>query len=58
MTAPDNANQSPAGNLIGKRYQCAQCGSELICVRGGSGAITCHATPMELLAPKPLPATD
>ena len=47
-----------AGNLVGKRYRCAQCGTEVICVRAGAGGVGCHDRPMELLSAKPLPATD
>jgi hypothetical protein len=46
------------GNLVGKRYHCETCATEIICVKAGPGRISCHARPMELLAAKPLPATD
>jgi hypothetical protein len=45
-------------NLVGKRYRCPSCGTEIICVKGGPGRVACHGGPMELLAAKPLPATD
>jgi hypothetical protein len=45
-------------NQIGKRYRCATCGSELICVKKGAGRFTCHEQPMELLTAKPLPSSD
>jgi hypothetical protein len=50
--------EEAVGNLIGKRYRCEECGTEVICVRAGTGGVGCHARRMELLAPKPLPATD
>jgi hypothetical protein len=46
------------GSVIGKRYRCETCGSEVICVKPGPSRVGCHGAPMELLAPKPLPATD
>jgi Desulfoferrodoxin, N-terminal domain len=50
--------QDGEGNLIGKRYRCTTCGSEVICVKAGLGRVGCHGGSMELLAAKPLPATD
>jgi hypothetical protein len=47
-----------SGNLVGKRYHCETCGTEVICVKAGPGLMACHGQPMELLAAKPLPATD
>ena len=47
-----------SGNLVGKRYHCEICGTEVICVKAGAGRMTCHGQSMELLAAKPLPATD
>jgi Desulfoferrodoxin, N-terminal domain len=47
-----------SGNLVGKRYHCETCATEVICVKAGSGQIVCHGRPMDLLAAKPLPATD
>jgi hypothetical protein len=47
-----------SGNLVGKRYHCETCATEVICVKAGSGRMACHGRPMELLAAKPLPATD
>jgi hypothetical protein len=45
-------------NQVGKRYQCASCGTQVICVRPGGGRFTCHDVPMELLTAKPLPSSD
>ena len=45
-------------NQMGKRYRCEACGSEVMCVKGGSGRFECHAAPMELLTAKPLPSSD
>jgi len=35
-------------NETGKRYICAQCSSEFIVTKGGSGSIACCSQPMEL----------
>jgi len=46
------------GTQIGKRYQSAQAGLEVLCVRAGSGALTVDGTPLTIRAPRPLPASD
>ena len=52
----------PAGeggpNQLGKRYTCGTCGATLLCVKAGSGVVTCDGAPMELLAAKALPSSD
>jgi hypothetical protein len=45
-------------NLIGKRYRCTTCGTEVMCVKAGGGRFHCHGASMELLAAKPLPSSD
>ena len=35
-------------NETGKRYVCANCGSEMLVTRGGDGAISCCGQPMQL----------
>jgi hypothetical protein len=45
-------------NQVGKRYVCQECGTTVICVKSGAGKLACHRSPMDLLAAKPLPATD
>jgi desulfoferrodoxin-like iron-binding protein len=45
-------------NQVGKRYRCAECGTQVICVKPGAGRFHCHAEPMELLTAKPLPSSD
>ena len=47
-----------AGNQVGKRYRCATCGTELMCVKAGPGHFHCHGTAMELVTAKPLPSSD
>jgi hypothetical protein len=48
----------PQPNQIGKRYVCAVCSLELMCVRKGAGHFTCHGQPMALVEAKPLPSSD
>lgn len=45
-------------NQTGKRYVCAHCETQLICVKKGDGEFTCHGQVMELLTAKPLPSSD
>jgi hypothetical protein len=45
-------------NLLGKRYVCARCATQLLVVKPGHGALECHGEPMSVDAPKPLPASD
>ena len=45
-------------NQVGKRYTCAECGTQVICVKRGEGRFTCHGQPMELQSAKPLPSSD
>jgi hypothetical protein len=52
MTTDDASNQ------LGKRYECAVCGSEVLCTKRGSGRFHCHGTPMQVKAVKPLPSSD
>lgn len=51
-------NMDGEANQMGKRYRCEACGTEVMCVKGGSGRFHCHAAPMELLTAKPLPSSD
>ncbi len=43
---------------LGKRYRCQTCGTEVLCVKSGSGDAECDGKPMELLEPKPIPSSD
>ena len=45
-------------NQVGKRYTCAECGTQVICVKRGDGRFSCHGQPMELQSAKPLPSSD
>jgi desulfoferrodoxin-like iron-binding protein len=52
------------GNLTGKRYSCATCGSEMLVTRAGDGELSCCGQPMQLRAapttaqPRPEPANE
>ncbi len=45
-------------NLLGKRYACDVCGTQVLCTKAGDGAITCHEQEMKVQTPKPLPSAD
>ena len=51
-------NQEQLSNLLGKRYYCESCGTELICVSRGEGRFQCHGSPMVMKGVKPLPSSD
>jgi len=52
MTDGDDTNRP------GKRYTCADCGTEVMCTKGGGGRIWCHGAVMALKTAKPLPSSD
>ena len=45
-------------NQLGKRYVCGQCGTLVLCVKAGEGAVACCDKEMELQAPRNLPSSD
>ncbi len=45
-------------NQLGKRFECPECGTEILCTKGGNGAVKCCGQPMPLKEPKPLPSAD
>lgn len=45
-------------NLLGKRYVCTHCNTQLLVAKPGAGALRCHGDLMDIEAPKPLPASD
>jgi hypothetical protein len=48
----------PEGVAPGKRYECEECGGQLICTKAGPGTLSCCARPMRALEPKPMPSAD
>ncbi len=45
-------------NQLGKRFQCEACGSEVLCIKPGDGAVECCDAAMQLMQPKVLPSAD
>lgn len=54
---PASAADGPKVEM-GKRYEDAAATVELLCVSPGSGQLACAGSPLNLKAPKPLPASD
>lgn len=44
--------------LLGKRYTCQACGSQILCTKAGEGDPNCCDKPMEVQEPKTLPSSD
>lgn len=44
--------------LMGKRYEDAELGLELLCTQGGDGALSVGDTPLLVKGAKPLPSSD
>jgi len=44
--------------LLGKRYEDAELGLELLCTKGGAGALSIGDAPLLLKGAKPLPSSD
>jgi hypothetical protein len=53
---------APSGDgeptLLGKRYEDAELGLELLCTQGGAGALSIGDAPLLLKGAKPLPSSD
>jgi desulfoferrodoxin-like iron-binding protein len=45
-------------NLLGKRYKCEVCGTEVLCTKAGEGAVICCNKEMTVQVPKPIPSSD
>ncbi len=46
------------GTLLGKRYVCGKCGTEVLCSKSGAGQLWCCGGPMKLKEAMPLPSSD
>jgi desulfoferrodoxin-like iron-binding protein len=44
--------------VLGKRYQCAECGAEVLVSSAGAGTLLCHGAPMKMAGPRQLPSAD
>jgi hypothetical protein len=58
MGASTLHSQHAGGTLIGKRYVNADESVELLCTKGGKGALVLNGTPMEVKQAKQLPSSD
>ena len=45
-------------NQLGKRFECAVCGTEVLCTKAGDGAVECCGQEMQLKQPRPLASAD
>ena len=45
-------------NLLGKRYECAECGATVLVTKAGEGELSCHGVAMAPAQAKPLPSSD
>lgn len=45
-------------NQVGKRFKCAECGSEVLVTKGGEGQLRCCDAAMEILSPKQSASAD
>lgn len=45
-------------NQLGKRYQCEECKTEILCTKAGEGTAECCGKEMKAQEPKPLPSSD
>jgi hypothetical protein len=45
-------------NQLGKRFQCENCKTEVLCIKAGEGSVECCGVAMELMQPKVLPSAD
>ena len=46
-------------NVLGKRYMCEKCGTEVLCNKAGPGSgIECCDVEMKIKEAKPLPSSD
>ncbi len=43
---------------LGKRLQCEECGTEILCTKAGDGTPGCCGKDMVAQEPKPLPSSD
>jgi hypothetical protein len=57
-TGAQLAQAQPGQALIGKRYVDAASGLEMLCTKGGKGALSFEGRPLTLKEAKPLPSSD
>lgn len=52
------AEAHSAGSLLGKRYEDAESGVELLCTKGGAGSLSVSGRPVVVKEAKKLPSSD
>ena len=45
-------------NQLGKRFECTECGTEVLCTKAGEGTVQCCGQEMQLKQPRPLASAD
>ena len=45
-------------NLLGRRFRCEVCNTEVLITKAGEGQVECCGKPMTVQQPRPLPSSD
>ena len=45
-------------NQLGRRYQCEECGTVVLCTKAGQGPVQCHGADMVVQQARKLPSSD
>ena len=45
-------------NQLGKRFECAECGTEVLCTKAGAGSLSADGVALKVKGAKPLPSSD
>jgi desulfoferrodoxin-like iron-binding protein len=45
-------------NLLGRRFRCETCNTEVLITKAGEGEVECCGQPMAAQQPRPLPSSD
>jgi hypothetical protein len=53
-----NQGADQMANVLGKRYMCEKCGTEVLCNKAGTGGLECCDGEMKIKEAKPLPSSD
>ena len=54
----DSVSEAAVANRLGRRYECATCGSTVLCTKAGEGTVQCHGADMTVQEPRKLPSSD
>ena len=44
--------------LLGRRFQCATCGTTVLCTKAGEASVVCCGAALQPVEAKPLPSSD